>query len=99
MNGKVLRFYSGESRRDDISTIVKTEYTRVVCKEADKAVYNDIAWTCGLVICIALHDDMFSCSDFSFAAQAADGEVREESLSMLPNGSIAGSHASEMGAE
>ena len=97
--GKMLCFYSGESRRDDISTIVKTECTRVVCKEVDKAVYDDIAWTCGWVICIALHDDIFSCLDFSFAVWAADGKVREESLFILPNGNVAGSHASETGTE
>ena len=96
---KMLRFYSEESCHDDISTIVKAECTRVVRKEVDKAVYDDIAWTCGWVICIALHDDMFSCLDFSFATQAADGEVREESLFILPNGSMAGCHASEMGAK
>jgi len=99
LNGKVLRFYSGKSHRDDISTIVKTECTRVVYQEVDKAVYDDIAWTCGWVVCIALHDNMFSCLDFSFTARAADGEVREESLSILPNGGVAGSHASETGAE
>ena len=93
----MLRFYSEESCCDDISTIVKTECARVVCKEVDKAVYDDIAWTCGWVICIALHDDMFSC--FSFAARAADGEMREESLSILPNRSMAGSHASETDAK
>ena len=97
--GKMLRFYSGELCRDDISTIVKTECARVVCKEVDKAVYDDIAWTCGWVVCIALHDDMFSCLDFSFTAWAANGEVRDESLSILPNGSVASSHASETGAE
>ena len=95
----MLRFYSGESCHDDISTIVKTECARVVCKEVDKAVYDDIAWSCGWVICIALHDDVFSCLDFSFAARAADGEVREESLFILPNGNMASSHASETGAE
>jgi len=50
-------------------------------------------------MCIALHDNMFSCLNFSFATWAADGEVREESLSILPNGSMAGRHASEMGAK
>ena len=45
MNGEMLCFYSGESRHDDISTIVKTECARVVRKEVDKAVYDDIAWT------------------------------------------------------
>ena len=39
----MLRFYSGESCHDDISTIVKTECARVVHKEVDKAIYDDIA--------------------------------------------------------
>jgi len=39
----MLCFYLGESHRDDISTIVKAECARVVCKEVDKAVYDDIA--------------------------------------------------------
>jgi len=95
----MLHFYSGESRHDDISTIVKTEYARVVYQEVDKAVYDDIAWTCGWVVCIVLHDDMFLCLDFSFTTWAADGEVREESLSILPNGGVASSHVSETGAE
>jgi len=53
----MLRFYSGESCHDDISTIVKTECARVVHKEVDKAIYDDIAWTCGWVvyICHKLH--------------------------------------------
>jgi len=95
----VLYFYSGESCCDDISTIVKTKCARVVHQEVDKAVYDDIAWMCGWVVCIALHDDMFSCLDFSFTAWAADGKVREESLSILPNGGMAGGHVSETGAE
>ena len=94
----MLCFYSGESHCNDISTIIKTECARVVCKKVDKAVYDDIAWTCGQVICITLHDDMFSCLDFSFAARAADGEMREESLSIFSNESVASSHASETGA-
>ena len=63
----------------------------------DKAVYDDIAWMYGWVICITFHDNMFLCLNFSFAAQVADGEVRKESLSVLSNGSVASSHASETG--
>ena len=95
----MLCLYLGELRHNDISTIVKTECARVVRKEVDKAVYDDIAWMCGWVVCIALHNNMFSCLDFSFATWAADEEVREESLSILPNGSVAGSHMSKTGAE
>ena len=95
----MLCLYLGELRCNDISTIVQTECARVVRKEVDKAVSDDIAWMCGWVVCIALHNNMFSCLDFSFATWAADEEVREESLSILPNGSVAGSHMSKTGAE
>ena len=93
----MLCFYSEESCRDNISTIVKAECARVVCKKVDKAVYDDIVWTCGWIIYIALHDNMFLCLDFSFATQVANREVREESLSILPNGSVASCYVSEMG--
>jgi len=63
----------------------------------NKAVHDNIAWTCGWIMCIAFHDNMFSCLNFSFTAQVADGEVRKESLSILSNGSMASSHVSETG--
>jgi len=50
-------------------------------------------------MCLIFHDDMFSCLNFSFPAWAADGEVREESLSVLSNRSMASSHVSEMDAK
>ena len=50
-------------------------------------------------MCLTFHNNMFSCLNFSFPARAADGEVREKSLSVLSNGSMAGSHVSEMGAK
>jgi len=43
----MLCFYLGESHCNNISTIIKTECARVVCKKVDKAVYDDIAWMCG----------------------------------------------------
>jgi len=43
----MLHFYLRESCHNDISTIVKTECTKVVRKEVDKAVYDDIAWSYG----------------------------------------------------
>ena len=95
----MLCFYLGESCRDDNSTIVKTKCTRIVHKEVDKAVYDDIAWMCRWVVCITLHNNMFSCLNFSFATWAADGKVKKESVSILPNRSVAGSHVSEMGAK
>ena len=54
---------------------------------------------CGWIMCITFHGNMFSCLNFSFTAWAADGEVRKESLSVLSNGSMASSHASETGAK
>jgi len=89
----------GKSHRDDISTIIKTECARVVYKEVDKAVYDDIAWAYRWIMCLAFHDDMFSCLNFGFPTQAADGEVRKEPLSVFSNGSVASSHASETGAK
>jgi len=46
---------------------------------------------------ITFHDDVFSCLNFGFTAQAADEEVRKESLSVLSNGSVAGSYVGEAG--
>ena len=43
-------------------------------------------------------DDVFSCLNFGFTAWAADGKVRKEPLLVLSNGSMAGSHAGEVGA-
>ena len=40
----------------------------------------------------------FSCLNFGFTAQAADGEVRKEPLLVLSNGSMASSYAGEAGA-
>jgi len=42
---------------------------------------------------------MFLCLDFSFTTWAADRKMREESLSILPNGGVASGHASETGVE
>ena len=63
----------------------------------NEAVYDDIAWTCGWIIYLTFHNDMFSYLNFSFPAWAADGKMREESLSVLSNGSMASSHVSETG--
>jgi len=40
----------------------------------------------------------FSCLNFGFTAQVADGEVRKEPLLVLSNGSMASSYAGEAGA-
>jgi len=63
----------------------------------NKTVYDDVTWTSERIMYIIFHDDVFSCLNFSFTTQAADGEVRKEPLSVLSNGSVAGSHAGEAG--
>jgi len=63
----------------------------------NETVYDDVAWACGRVMYITFHDNVFSCLNLGFTAQAASGEVRKESLLVFPNGSMAGSHVSEMG--
>ena len=47
---------------------------------------------------ITFHDNVFSCLNFGFTTWTADGEVRKEPLSVLSNGSVAGSHVGEAGA-
>jgi len=42
-------------------TVVKTEGCRIVHQKVDKAINDDIAWSCGVVIEVALHDNMFMC--------------------------------------
>ena len=64
----------------------------------NETVYDDVAWTSGRIMYITFHDDVFSCLNFGFTAWAADGEVRKEPLSVLSNGSVAGSHVGEAGA-
>ena len=50
------------------STIVKTEGCRIVCQEMDKAVNDDVAWSCGGVMEVILHDDMLKCLYIHLAA-------------------------------
>jgi len=54
----------------------------------DEAVDDDVAWSCGGVMPIAFHDDVFSGLNLSFATRATGGEVREESLSQTSFGHI-----------
>ena len=64
----------------------------------DETVNDDIAWSSGGIVSVIFHDNMFTSLDLSFAAWAAGGEVREESLSVFSNGGISSSHVCEVGA-
>jgi len=61
----------------------------------NKAVDDDVVRTCGRVVSITFHDDVFSGLNFSFATRAIGGEVWEESLSVFSNGGMASGHAGE----
>jgi len=61
----------------------------------DEAVDDDVAGACRWVMEVAFHDDVFLSLNFSFTAQAADGKVGEESLSIFSNGGVACGHACE----
>ena len=46
----MLHFYSKELRCDRTSSVVKTECLWIVHEKVNKAVDDDIAWSCGGVI-------------------------------------------------
>ena len=54
MRRGMLCFYSGESRRDEISTIVETKCTRVVHQKVNETVYDDVAWPSGRIMYIVV---------------------------------------------
>jgi len=64
------------------STIVKTEGCRIVCQGVDKAVNDDVAWSCGGVMEVVLHDDIFMCLHIHLTTQTAEG-VLSQSLDDL----------------
>ena len=64
----------------------------------NKAIDDDVAWTCGGVVSIIFHDDVFLGLNFGFTTRAAGGEVGEESLSVFSNGGMASGHAGEASA-
>ena len=61
----------------------------------DKAIDDDVAWTRRRVVNVAFHDDVFAGLNIGFTTQAANREVREESLSVFSNGGMSSGHASE----
>jgi len=95
----MLRFCSREPRHNGTLSVVKAKCFRVICKEVDKAIDDDVARTCGEIMSITFHDDVFSGLNFSFATRAAGGEVWEESLSVFSDGGVASGHAGEVSAQ
>ena len=63
----------------------------------DKAVNDDVAWSCREVVPIAFHNNMFMGLDLSFTTWAAGKEIWEEFLSVFSDGSMSSSHAGETG--
>jgi len=80
---------------DGTLSIIKAKCFRVVCKKVDKAIDDDVAWSCGGVMSVAFHDNVFLGLNLSFITRATGGEVRKESLSVFSNRSMTSSHASE----
>ena len=61
----------------------------------DKAIDDDVTWSCGGVMSVAFHDDVFLSLHFGFTTRAAGGELGEESLSVFSNGGMTSSHVGE----
>ena len=95
----MLCFCSREPRCDGTLSAVKAKCFRVICKEVDKAIDDDVARTCGGIMSITFHDNVFSGLDFGFATRAAGREVWEESLSVFSDGGVASGHAGEASAQ
>jgi len=62
----MLCFCSREPHRDGTLFIVKAKCFRVICKKVDKAIDDDVARTCGGIMSITFHDNVFSGLNFSF---------------------------------
>jgi len=76
-------------------SIVKAKCSRVVHKEVDEAVNNDVAQSCRGVIQVTFHDNVFLGLNLSFTTWAAGGEVEGESLSIFSDGGMSSSHVGE----
>jgi len=91
----MLCFYSKESYHDRTLSIVETECPRVICKEVNKTIDDDVAWLRGGVVQVAFHDNVFMGLNLCFATWATSGKMGEESLSVFSNGSMTSGHMSE----
>ena len=54
-----LCFCSREPHHNGILSIVKAKCFGVICKKVDEAVDDDVAWPCGGVMSIILHNNVF----------------------------------------
>ena len=81
------------------STIIEAQGCGVVHKEVDKAVDDNVAWSCRGVIEVALHDNVFMSLYLSLTTRAAQRGVGEEALAVLTNGGMACGHVSKMGTQ
>ena len=95
----MLCFCSRKPRHNGTLSVVKAKCFRVVCKEVDKAIDDDVARARGGIVSITFHDDVFSGLNFCFATRATSGEVGEESLSVFSNRDVASGHAGEASAK
>jgi len=62
----------------------------------NKAVDDNVTWSCGGVMEVALHDNMILHLHIYLATR---GGVREKILTVLTNGGMAYGHAGEMGTQ
>ena len=90
----MLCFYSKESYRNEILSVIKTECAWVVHKEVNETIDDVVVQTCGRVQ-IALHDNVFMSLNFSITAQVVGGEMRKKSLSVFFDRGMAGGHVRE----
>jgi len=77
----------------------KAKYARVVHKKVYEAIDDNVLWPCGGVVQVTFYDNMFMGLNFGFVIWTTSGKMKEESLSILSNGSMTGGHASESSAQ
>ena len=75
-----------------VLAIVKAEGYRVIYQKVDKAINNDVVWSCRGVIKVALHNDVLLCLHICLATWITTEGIREEALIVLANGGIAYGH-------
>ena len=95
----MLCFCSREPHHDRTLSVVKAKCFRVICKEVDKAINDDVARARGGIVSVTFHDDVFLGLNFCFATRASGEEVGEESLSVFSDGGVAGGHVGEASAK
>jgi len=82
----MLCFCSREPHRDRTLSVVKAKCFRVICKEVDKAINDDVARARGGIVSVTFHDDVFLGLNFCFATRASGGEVGKNLCLYSPMG-------------